>query len=92
MTLISIDNHSHIKYYQTWAMEVCKKAVYGSENQTEISKTIKANFEKKFGPTWHCIVGSEFRAFTSFESKTYLYIPIGVVGKQAVLLYKCDPS
>ena len=80
------------KCVQDWAMGVCKDAVYRGEDQTEISKTIKTKFEKKYGPTWHCIVGSEFRAFTSFESKTYMYIPIGVVGKQAVLLYKCDSS
>lgn len=78
--------------YQEWAIGVCKKALLYEKDQTGMSKAIKDSLDKKYGPTWHCIVGSEFRAYTSFESKTFLYVPVGAIGKRAVLLYKCDPA
>jgi hypothetical protein len=28
----------------------------------------------------------------TFENKTFIYMPIGFAGKQAVLLYKCEPA
>lgn len=42
-------------------------------------------FDHKYGPTWHCIVGADFKAAISHESKHYIMI---TVGKQNVLLYK----
>ena len=52
----------------------------------------KRILDKKHGPTWHCVVGYDFRSNVTFEKKTFAFFPIGMAGKQAVLLYKCDPS
>ena len=42
-------------------------------------------FDKKFGPTWHCIVGRNFGSFVTHETKHFLYMYLGQV---AVLLFK----
>lgn len=43
------------------------------------------HFDRKYGPTWHCVVGSDFKAYVTHESKNFIFF---YVGKQAVLLYK----
>ena len=50
--------------------------------------TWQKRFEAKYGPTWHCVVGQEFRAYVSYENKHMIFFPIGNIGKQAVLLFK----
>lgn len=47
---------------------------------------LQRKFDKKYGPTWHCIVGSDFKAFVSHESKHFIFF---YIGKSAILLYKC---
>lgn len=42
-------------------------------------------FDQKYGPTWHCIVGSDFRAFVTHESKHFIFF---YIGKTAICLYK----
>jgi dynein light chain LC8-type len=45
----------------------------------------RCQFDKKFGPTWHCIVGRNFGSFVTHETKHFLYMYLGQV---AVLLFK----
>lgn len=42
-------------------------------------------FDQKYGPTWHCIVGSDFRAFVTHEAKHFIFF---YIGKTAICLYK----
>lgn len=42
-------------------------------------------FDHKYGPTWHCIVGSDFRAFVTHEAKHFIFF---YIGKTAICLYK----
>lgn len=56
-------------------------------DESKISKEIKLYFDDKFGPTWHCIVGGNFKAFVTHEAKTFLFF---YSGKNAVLLYKAQ--
>ena len=46
---------------------------------------IKKEFDRKYGSTWHCIVGREFGSYTSHESKHFIYFTIGEI---SVLLFK----
>ena len=34
------------------------------------SASIKEQMESKYGPTWHCVVGGDFRAEVSYEVRT----------------------
>ena len=60
---------------------------YPSADGDESTKSaaIKEQMESKYGPTWHCIVGGDYRAEVSYEAKHFLFT---YVGKTAVLLYK----
>ena len=46
---------------------------------------IKKEFDKKYGPTWHCIVGRNFGSYVTHETKHFIYLYMGQV---AILLFK----
>ena len=80
---LAVDEHGEMK------QEVYNLAAYAIEQyvtEMEVSKHIKAHFDQKYGPTWHCIVGSDFRAYVTHESKNFIFF---YQGKTAICLYKC---
>lgn len=46
---------------------------------------LQRKFDSKYGPTWHCIVGSDFKAAFTHESKNFIFVS---VGKHNVLLFR----
>mmetsp|Transcript_14105 Transcript_14105/g.18840 ORF Transcript_14105/g.18840 Transcript_14105/m.18840 type:complete len:94 (-) Transcript_14105:166-447(-) len=82
-TVTDMDEHGEMK------QEVYNLAAYAIDQfvtEVEISKHIKGHFDSKYGPTWHCIVGSDFRAFVTHESKHFIFF---YEGRTAICLYKC---
>jgi dynein light chain LC8-type len=68
--------------------EAVKEAGLAAEtkdSEIEISNAIKQVFDNKYSPCWHCIVGKNFNAMVSYETKHYIFFYIKQV---AVLLYK----
>ncbi len=53
----------------------------------EIAAFIKREFDKKFGGTWHCIIGNSFGAWVTYEKNCYIYF---YIGQWAILLFKSD--
>jgi len=47
---------------------------------------MKKYFDKKYGPTWHAVVGRHFGSLVTHESKHFIYFYLDSV---AVLLFKC---
>jgi hypothetical protein len=41
--------------------------------------------EEKYGPTWHCIVGSEYKTSFTYESKNFVRFN---VGKKCITLFR----
>ena len=83
LTISDMDEHGEMK------QEVVHLAAFAIEQfvtEVEISKHIKHHFDSKYGPTWHCIVGADFRAFVTHESKNFIFF---YQGKTAICLYKC---
>lgn len=80
-----MDEHGDMKRD---AILFAKEALDSAEikEEKDVSAFIKRKFDKKYGPTWHCIVGSDFKAFVSHESKHFIFF---YIGKSAILLYKC---
>lgn len=82
-TVTDMDEHGEMK------QEVYNLAAFAIEQfvtEVEISKHIKvrcvvcvgvtaaqAHFDQKYGPTWHCVVGSDFKAFVTHESKHFIF-------------------
>jgi dynein light chain LC8-type len=58
-------------------------ARYGVEK--DIAAYIKKEFDMKYQPTWHCIVGRNFGSFVTHESKHFVYFN---VDQLAILLWK----
>ena len=65
-----MDEHGEMK------QEAYNLAAYAVEQfvtEMEISKHIKAQFDEKYGPTWHCIVGSDFKLPCTHEAKHFIF-------------------
>ena len=57
---------------------------YGTSRQ-DVAAYIKKEFDKKYNPTWHCIVGRNFGSYVTHETKHFIYFYLGQV---AILLFK----
>ncbi|KAJ8606707.1 hypothetical protein CTAYLR_010528 [Chrysophaeum taylorii] len=56
-----------------------------SVHPQDIAAYIKKEFDKKYNPTWHCIVGRNFGSYVTHETKHFIYFYLGQV---AILLFK----
>jgi len=45
--------------------------------EKDIAAFIKKEFDKKFNPTWHCIVGRNFGSYVTHETKHFIYFYLG---------------
>jgi dynein light chain LC8-type len=61
------------------AMRECKNV------EKDVAVQIRREFEKKYGPTWHCIVGKRFGSFCTHETGKFIYF---YLGSTAFLLFK----
>mmetsp|Transcript_7766 Transcript_7766/g.7013 ORF Transcript_7766/g.7013 Transcript_7766/m.7013 type:complete len:110 (-) Transcript_7766:162-491(-) len=57
------------------------------QNFEECSKQIKETMDKRFGATWHCIIGKNYGFEVTHEQENLLYL--FYQGNIAVLLFKC---
>merc|ERR1711976_700136 len=53
--------------------------------EKDIAAYIKKEFDKKYIPTRHCIVGRNFGSYVTHETKHFIYFYLGQV---AILLFK----
>jgi dynein light chain LC8-type len=53
--------------------------------EKDIAAYVKKEFDKKYNPTWHCIVGRNFGSYVTHETKHFIYFYLGQV---AILLFK----
>ena len=65
--------------------QVATQAMEKFNIEKDIAAFIKKEFDKKYNPTWHCIVGRNFGSYVTHETKHFIYFYIGQV---AVLLFK----
>ncbi|CCW63455.1 unnamed protein product [Phytomonas sp. EM1] len=70
---------------QTDALEVAIKAAKEHQMEKDIAARIKREFDKRYHPTWQCIVGRTFGADIAYESKHFIFFNIGQL---SVLLWK----
>ena len=53
--------------------------------EKDVAGFIKKEFDKRYNPTWHCVVGRNFGSYVTHETKHFVYFYVGQV---AVLLFK----
>ena len=67
------------------AIECATQALEKFNIEKDIAAFVKKEFDKKYNPTWHCIVGRNFGSYVTHETKHFIYFYMGQV---AVLLFK----
>jgi len=67
------------------AIDCAAQALEKYNIEKDIAAFIKKEFDKKHGPTWHCIVGRNFGSYVTHETKHFTYFYMGQV---AILLFK----
>ena len=67
------------------AIDCATQALEKYNIEKDIAAFIKKEFDKKYNPTWHCIVGRNFGSYVTHETKHFIYFYLGQV---AVLLFK----
>eukprot|EP01107_Rhizomastix_libera_P013374 TRINITY_DN3633_c0_g2_i1.p1 TRINITY_DN3633_c0_g2~~TRINITY_DN3633_c0_g2_i1.p1 ORF type:complete len:130 (+),score=15.92 TRINITY_DN3633_c0_g2_i1:1-390(+) len=80
-----IKNADMSEEMQADAIECATQAMEKYNIEKDIAAFIKKEFDKKYNPTWHCIVGRNFGSYVTHESKHFIYFYLGQV---AVLLFK----
>jgi dynein light chain LC8-type len=67
------------------AIDTASTAMEKYTTDKEIAGYIKKEFDKKYDPTWHCIVGRNFGMYLTHEDKNFIHFFINQYG---VLLMK----
>ncbi len=70
-------------------MELCVNACEKhSANNESAAKMIKEGLDRRFGPSWHVVVGEGFGFEVSYELKNLMYMFFA--GNLAVCAWKCS--
>jgi len=84
-TNVVVKNADMSEDMQQDAIDCATQALENYDIEKVIAAYIKKEFDKKYSPTWHCIIGRNFGSYVTHETKHFIYFYIGQV---AVLLFK----
>ncbi|GKV31458.1 hypothetical protein SLEP1_g40143 [Rubroshorea leprosula] len=70
---------------QKEAVDIAIAAFDKHNVEKDVAEHIKKEFDKKHGPTWHCIVGRNFGSYVTHETNHFVYF---YLDQKAVLLFK----
>lgn len=62
-----------------------KEALNDYTVNKEQAEYIKNLFDKKYGPTWHCIIGKDFGSYVTYQSQHMIQF---TMDGYTILLYK----
>ncbi|CDO98845.1 unnamed protein product [Coffea canephora] len=70
---------------QKEAVDIAIAAFEKNGVEKDVAEHIKKEFDKRHGPTWHCIVGRNFGSYVTHETNHFVYF---YLDSKAVLLFK----
>ncbi|KAL3508115.1 hypothetical protein ACH5RR_033497 [Cinchona calisaya] len=70
---------------QKEAVDIAIGAFEKNGVEKDVAELIKKEFDKRHGPTWHCIVGRNFGSYVTHETNHFVYF---YLDSKAVLLFK----
>ncbi|EEC18995.1 dynein light chain 1, cytoplasmic-like [Ixodes scapularis] len=73
------------EHMQQEAINVAISALEKHKILRDVAAFIKTEFDRKYSPTWHCVVGRSFGSYVTYETRRFTYF---YVGPAAVLLFK----
>ena len=68
------------------AVDCASQALEKYNIEKDIAAFIKKEFDTKYNPTWHCIVGRNFGSYVTHETKHFIYFYLGQVRTQSTPL------
>lgn len=68
-----IKNADMSEEMQQDAVDCATQAMEKYNIEKDIAAFIKREFDKKYNPTWHCIVGRNFGSYVTHETKVFGY-------------------
>ncbi|XP_053441893.1 dynein light chain 1, cytoplasmic-like [Nycticebus coucang] len=80
-----IKNADMLEEKQQNSMECATQALEKYNIEKGIAAHLKKEFDKKYNPTWHRLVGRNFGSYVIHETKCFIYFYLGHV---AILLFK----
>ena len=73
------------------ALEFTTQAMEKFNIETDIAAFVKEEFDRKYNPTWQCIVGRDFGSYVTHEIETNnQYFIYFCIGQMEVLLFKSE--
>ena len=67
------------------AVDCATQALEKYNIEKDIAAFIKKEFDKKYNPTWHCIVGRNFGMYVTYDEKHFIHF---CQDQLAILLFK----
>mmetsp|Transcript_15722 Transcript_15722/g.17028 ORF Transcript_15722/g.17028 Transcript_15722/m.17028 type:complete len:103 (+) Transcript_15722:139-447(+) len=71
------------------AIETSRRIIQGvTDFETEglaCAEKIKNEFDQRWSPYWHCVIGRNFGSFVTHETKNFVFF---YLGDKAVMLFK----
>ncbi|CAH8442148.1 unnamed protein product [Schistosoma turkestanicum] len=70
---------------QESAVHTAAAALDKYEIEKDIAAYVKKEFDRKYNPNWHCIVGKHFGSYVTHETQHFIYF---YLQERAFLLFK----
>jgi len=80
-----IKNVDMAEEMQQESVDIAVAALEKHSIEKDVASFVKREFDRKFGPTWHVVVGKNFGSFVTHETKHFIYFYIGPL---AFLIWK----
>merc|ERR1712137_486856 len=74
-----IKNADMAEDMQQDAIDCATQALEKYNIEKDIAAFIKKEFDKKYNPTWHAVVGRNFGSYVTHETKHFIYFYLGQV-------------
>ncbi|CAH8832470.1 unnamed protein product [Trichobilharzia szidati] len=55
------------------AVDICYQGIEKFTEECEIASYLKKEFDLKYGPNWHCVVGKSFGSYVSHEENGFIF-------------------
>jgi len=70
---------------ETDAISLATDALNTYSSEVQMCAYIKREFDKKYSPTWHVVIGTNFGSHVVHATKHFIYF---YLGQKAILLFK----
>ncbi|KAL3310393.1 Dynein light chain 2, cytoplasmic [Cichlidogyrus casuarinus] len=67
------------------AVNIASEALQNYSIEKDVAAFVKKEFDERYGPTWHCVVGRSFGSYVTHEMRHFIYF---YYGQFAFLLWR----